>query len=53
MDVLINYTVYFQGQSWESHRYDSSTNYQQISFYVSGDEVRPLNMAVKIWKRIQ
>lgn len=43
----------FPGSKLESYNYESSINHQQISFYVSGDEVRPLNMAVKIWKRIQ
>ena len=27
--------------------------YQHINFYVSNDEVRPKNTAIKIWKRIQ
>ena len=32
---------------------DKCDSYQHINFYVSDEEVRPKNMAVKIWKRIQ
>ena len=31
----------------------NNSYFQHIHFYVSDDEVRPKNTAVKIWKRIQ
>ena len=33
--------------------YDSTTYHEHINFYVSDEEVRLKNIAVKIWKRIQ
>ena len=40
----------YTGLNWAP---GSGNNRQYINFYVSNEDVRPQNMAIKIWKRIQ
>ncbi|CAG2179123.1 unnamed protein product [Oppiella nova] len=48
--------VIFPASGWtlpimSAHNYNDSMNYETLKFLISGGEVRPVNKAVRIWKR--